>query len=66
MWFAGTQPGILKAVKRRENASFISSIDERLATSHVLLYDVDRKVRESALGETACVVRPTQSTCKIR
>jgi hypothetical protein len=48
MCFAGMQPGILKAAKRPAKASFISSIDERLATSHVLLYDVDRKVRESA------------------
>jgi hypothetical protein len=48
MCFAGTQSGILKAAKRPGKASFISSIDERLATSHALLYDVDRKVRESA------------------
>ena len=42
---ASAQHGILKPAKRPGNASFISSIDERLATSHALLYDIDRKVR---------------------
>ena len=73
MCFAGTQPGILKAAKRPGKTSFISSIDERLASSHALLYDVDRKVKEreresvrARLRDRACVLRPTQSTRKIR